>query len=113
RALVSADDGEPTTIVPVRTPAGLAEKISILVQQLAEFFPAHDFTVGMSDPPGQLIDLRQLMVQARHAQRAAAASPARPSFATSQQLGSHRLLLALTAPDLAAGFRASTIDPLF
>ena len=66
----------------------------------------------MSDPPGRLGDLRQLMVRARHAQLAAAARRARPSFATSQQLGSHRLLLALTAPDLAAAFRASTIDPL-
>lgn len=112
RALVSAGDAQATAIVPVRTHTGLAARITILLEQLAEFFPAHDFTVGMSDPPGRLSDLRQLMVQARHAQLAAVAQAARPSFATSQQLGSHRLLLALTAPDLAAAFCASTIDPL-
>ena len=39
RALVSAGDGEATAILPVRTHACLAGKITGVLEQLAKFFP--------------------------------------------------------------------------
>lgn len=111
--LVSSSDTETATaIVPVRAPSGLAEQIRSLVSSVADFFASPDFAVGMSEPPGRLHELRQLLTQARHAQLAALTRPAKPSFATSQEIASHRLLLALSPPELACAFRTCLLEPL-
>jgi hypothetical protein len=112
RVVLSSAAGTAVAIVPVKLWSGVPEKVEALLVQLADLFASLDFTIGMSAPPGPLHDLRRLFVQATHAELAARSRQQRPSFATSEHVGSHRLMLALTPPDIAVAFRASLIDPL-
>jgi DNA-binding PucR family transcriptional regulator len=112
RALVVSSNDAATAIVPVRAAASLAEQIRSLVGPVSDLFASSEFAIGMSEPPARLQDLRQLLTLARHAQLAASTRPAKPSFATSREIASHRLLLALSPPELACSFRTCLLDPL-
>jgi sugar diacid utilization regulator len=112
RALTAVHDGEAVALVAC--PPGERDLVARLVtagERAVRSLPG-DVAAGVSSAVDGAGGLRRALVEARQARRFAELRRGGPAVATSREVGSHTLLLALNAEDVRAAFRASLLGPL-
>lgn len=79
---------------------------------LSDDVASHRVAVGVGAPVSEPARLRRCLVEARHASRLATLKRSRAAVSTSDEIGSHSLLLALQEDDLLRTFQSAILGPL-
>jgi sugar diacid utilization regulator len=90
----------------------LRELAEELADTLASELAPQRVGLGVGAPVQEPVKLRRCVVEARHAARLAARGESNPTVATSDEIGSHSLLLAMYEEDLLQTFHAALLGPL-
>jgi PucR family transcriptional regulator, purine catabolism regulatory protein len=112
-AVTPAVGDEVFAIVSPSDPAADLRKLAEdLAQTLASELAPQAVAVGVGAPVRDPAKLRRCLVEARHASRLAALRKSSPSVSTSEEIGSHSLLLALHEEDLLRTFHSALLGPV-